>query len=65
MTVTTKTMREREKELQLQLQTPTGPAELEDLAGRYAEMALSPRRNGPSVITFILICEREQGKIIG
>ena len=65
MVTTTKTMREREKELQLQLQTPKGPADLEDLAGRYAEMAGSPRRNGPSVITFILICEREQGLISG
>jgi hypothetical protein len=61
----TKTMREREKELQLQLQTPKGSAELEDLAGRYAELPASPRRNGPSVITFILICEREQGLILG
>jgi hypothetical protein len=65
MTTTAKTMREREKELQTQLQTPTGPAVLEELAGRYAEMASSPRRNGPSVITFILICEREQGLILG
>jgi hypothetical protein len=65
MISTTKTMREREKELQLKLQTPTGSAELEDLAGEYAEMAGSPRRNGPSVITFILICEREQGLILG
>jgi hypothetical protein len=59
----TKTLLEREKELQTLLANPAGKAELEALASRYAASGRRIRPGGTSVITFILICERERGLI--
>jgi len=57
-----KTVQQREKELQSLLATPAGMTELRQLEARYAA---SDRIRPPksSVVTFILIHEREQGLI--
>ena len=58
-----KTRLEREKELQTLLGSLAGKAELEALADRYAD---SSRRNRPaqtSLVTYILVCERERNMI--
>src|SRR4051812_21866106 len=57
-----KTLCERERELRDRLQTPGGPAELEDLADVYADAGAGPRY-GTSVITYILVYERNRGII--
>jgi hypothetical protein len=56
-----KTLQEREKELQALLATPAGRKELHDLKSRYqgAGGRLRPART--SVITYILVHERDQG----
>jgi hypothetical protein len=58
-----KTLSEREKELQSLMATPQGRAALQDLAARYgaAEGRVRPART--SVITYILVHEREKGLI--
>lgn len=60
----TKTLQQREKELQALLSTPEGQAELEALASRYA---VGGRCRPPrtSVVTYILVHERERGMIEG
>jgi hypothetical protein len=58
-----KNLHEREKELQTLLATPAGKAELEALASRYAASGRRIRPGGTSLITFILVCERERGLI--
>ena len=60
-----KTLPEREKELQLLLATPEGRAELEALAARYCKVTGRVRAEGRSVVTYILVYEREQGLIAG
>ena len=59
-----KTLQERERELQLLLANPAGRKELQDMEGRYGEASgrLKPPRT--SIITYILVHEREQGLII-
>ena len=58
-----KNLPERQKELQALLATPAGRAELEDLESRYfaANGKLRPGRG--SLITYILVYEREHGLI--
>ncbi len=60
-----KTLRQREKELQSLLATEEGRAELQSLALRYgaARDRLRPERT--SVVTYLLVHEREQGLIAG
>jgi hypothetical protein len=58
-----KTLRQREKELQSLLATPAGREELKQLESgcSAASGRLKPRRT--SVITYILVHERERGLI--
>ena len=58
-----KSLREREKELQSLLATPAGRDELEDLESRYAAEGASLRAERTSLITYILVHERERGLI--
>ena len=60
-----KTLQERQKELQALLATPRGQAELEALAGRYHTAGGRDRVPRTSVITYILVHERERGLIDG
>jgi hypothetical protein len=61
----TKTRQEREKELQTLMRTPEGRAALEDLAGRYQSDGGRARPERTSVITYILVHEREKGLVVG
>jgi hypothetical protein len=58
-----KTLPQREKELQSLLATPAGRQELQELESRYHAAGGRPRPAGTSVISHILVCEREQGLI--
>jgi hypothetical protein len=58
-----KTLSEREKELQSLLTTPVGREELRQLGSRYHAASGRVRPARTSVITFILVHEREQGLI--
>ena len=60
-----KTLAERQAELQALLATRAGKAELKDLASRYAEASGRPQAAKRSVITYILVYEREHGLIDG
>ena len=61
----TKTLQERAKELQSLLATEKGRAELQDLASRYGAASDRLRPERTSVVTYILVHEREQGLIAG
>ena len=58
-----KTRLEREKELQTLLGSLAGKAELEALADRYAASGRRIRPLGTSLVTYILVCERERDMI--
>ena len=58
-----KTLSEREKELQSLLATPAGREELRQLDSRYHAASDRVRPARTSVITSILVHEREQGLI--
>lgn len=59
-----KTLQQREKELQSLLSTPEGRTQLEALASRYyAGGRVRPAK--ASVVTYILVHERQQGLIVG
>jgi hypothetical protein len=58
-----KTLHQREKELQTLLGTAEGRAELQELASRYDSAGGRVRPEGTSVITYILVHERERGLI--
>ena len=58
-----KTLQQREKELQSLLATPAGRDELQELASRYVEASGRLRPGGASVVTYILVYERECGLI--
>jgi len=58
-----KSLREREKELKSLLATPAGRDELEQLASRYATKSANRRVGRTSIITYILVYERECGLI--
>jgi hypothetical protein len=60
-----KTLSEREKELQSLLTTPEGQEELRKLDSRYHAASGRWRPARSSVITYILVCEREQSLISG
>ena len=57
------TIQEREKELQALLATPPGRAELLELEARYAAACGRFRPGGASLITYLLVHEREAGLI--
>jgi hypothetical protein len=59
-----KTLPEREKELQTLLTTPAGRAQLEDLDARYYAASGRVRPAKASIITYILVQERQQGLIV-
>jgi hypothetical protein len=61
----TKTRQERERELQSLISTAEGRAELENLAARYQCDGGRSRPGRTSVITYILVHEREKGLITG
>jgi hypothetical protein len=58
-----KTLRERETELRSLLATPVGRDELEELASRYAAAGGGVRREKASLITYIIVYERQHGLI--
>lgn len=58
-----KSLREREKELKSLLATPAGREELEHLESRYAAKGASLRGGRTSIITYLLVYERESGLI--
>ena len=57
----TKTLQQREKELQSLLVTPAGREALQALVARYQAASGRLRPANTSVITYILVHEREQG----
>ena len=61
----TKTLREREAELRSLLATPAGQEELQRLESRYHAAGGRLRPVNASVITYILIQERQHGLISG
>ena len=54
---------ERERELQALLATPAGRAELLELESRYSAAGGGLRPGGASLITYLLVYEREHGLI--
>ena len=58
-----KTLQQREKELQSLLATPAGRAELRELESRYLAAGGRVRPAGASLVTYILVSEREHGLI--
>jgi hypothetical protein len=60
-----KTLAQRQKELQALFATPAGRAELEALVSRYAAASGRLRPGGASLITYILVHEREHGLLDG
>lgn len=60
-----KTLAERELELQALMGTPEGREELQRLADRYGEEGGRPRATRASVITYIIVHERQKGLITG
>lgn len=58
-----KTIQQREKELQSLLADPAGRMELEKIESRYYAAGGSSRPLHASVITYILVYERERGLI--
>jgi hypothetical protein len=61
----TKTVQEREKELKSLLATDVGRAELEELAARYAAAGGRIWPTGRSVVTYIIVHERQSGLVRG
>ena len=60
-----KTLQQREKELQALLATPAGQAELQELETLYTAKHSHPRSPRASIITYLLVYEREHGLIAG
>jgi hypothetical protein len=58
-----KTLHERENELRALLATKEGKAELESLAARYEEENGRVRPVKTSLVTYIIVHEREKGLI--
>ena len=59
-----KTLEHREKELQSLLATPAGRQKLQELESRYQAASGQPRPTRTSVITYILVHEREMGLLV-
>src|SRR5690349_1027168 len=60
-----KTLQQREAELQSLLATPAGQEEVHELASRYLEASDRLRPARTSVITYLLVHERDRGLISG
>ena len=60
-----KTLQQRENELRALLATPTGREELQQLESRYQATSGRLRPARTSVITYILVHEREQSLLRG
>ncbi len=60
-----KTLQQREKELRSLLATPAGRKELHDLEARYQSAGGKLRPGKTSIITYLLVYERERGLICG
>jgi len=60
-----KTRQERETELRFLMGTTAGRAELERLASGYSAKGGRMRPQGTSVITYIIVYEKEHGLIEG
>jgi hypothetical protein len=58
-----KSLQQREKELQALLSSPQGRAELESLAEEYRSRSGRPQPVRRSLITYILVHERQAGLI--
>ena len=61
----TKTLEQRQAELRALLATLEGREELEALATRYYAVSGRIRVEGTSLVTYILVHERERGLIAG
>jgi hypothetical protein len=61
----TKTLQQRQTELQSLLSNPAGQQQLRELAARYHAATGKLKPPGASVITYILVHERERGLING
>ena len=61
----TKTRLEREKELQALMGTAEGREELEALARRYQTEGGRVRPERTSIITYVLVHERQLGLVVG
>jgi hypothetical protein len=55
-----KSLPQRERELQSLLATPEGRDELQELASRYSAASGKVRPEGASIVTYILVYERER-----
>jgi len=58
-----KSLPQRERELQSLLATPEGRDELQELVSRYSAASGKVRPEDASIITYILVYERERGLI--
>ena len=58
-----KTLQQREKELQALLNSPAGQEELRELDARYRAASGRLRPSKTSIITYILVNERDHGLI--
>jgi hypothetical protein len=54
-------LQQREKELQALLRAPAGQAQPRELGARYAAAGGRPRPGRTSLITYLLVHERERG----
>jgi hypothetical protein len=61
----TKTLQQREKELQSLLADAAGKQQLQELASQYHAVSGHPHPARTSVITYIIVHERERGLIVG
>ena len=59
-----KTLQQREKELQALLANAAGQKQLQALASQYHAVSGNPRPARTSIITYILVHERERGLIV-
>src|SRR5207237_10890779 len=60
-----KTLQQREKELQSMLADAAGQKQLQELESHYHAASGKPKAARASVITYILVHERERGLIVG
>lgn len=60
----TKTLQQREKELQTLLRDAAGKQQLQELASQYQAISGNPKPARASIITYILVHERESGLIV-
>ena len=61
----TKTLQQRQEELQSLLATTAGREALQKLESQYQRAGGNPRPPRTSIITYILVHERERGLIAG